>query len=102
MSEQRQRNFEITWPLFGDAQGAPFPVDPHQTLVPYAPPSAELERLAAREDLPAENNEVFEREARRMRESLPPTAPSGCARRAGSPTGSSSASRAARSRRWSR
>jgi hypothetical protein len=75
MSDQRQRNFEITWPLFGDAQGAPFPVDPHQTLVPYAPPSAELERLAAREDLPAENNEVFEREARRMRESLPPTAP---------------------------
>ncbi len=37
MADQRQRNFEITWPLFGDAQGAPFPVDPHQTLVPYAP-----------------------------------------------------------------
>lgn len=75
MSDQRQRNLEITWPLFGEGRGAPFPADPHQTLVPYAPASSDLERLGSREDLPCENTDAYEREARRLRESLPPTAP---------------------------
>ncbi len=73
MSEKR-RNFEITWPLFGDAQNSPFPVDPQQTFVPYAPPSAELERLEGAE-LPPETNEQVERDARKLKESLPPLAP---------------------------
>ncbi|HVJ22146.1 MAG TPA: hypothetical protein VM686_42360 [Polyangiaceae bacterium] len=75
MSGQRQRNFEITWPLFGDAQSQPFPVDPHQTLSPFAPPSEELARLARTSELPPETTEQVEREARKLRESLPPTAP---------------------------
>lgn len=74
MSDQRQRNLEITWPLFGDAQGAPFPVDPQQTLTPFAPPSEELHRLGGSE-LPPETTEQVEREARKLRESLPPMAP---------------------------
>jgi hypothetical protein len=74
MSE-RQRNFEITWPLFGDAQREPFPVDPQQTLSPFAPPSEELARLAKGPELPPETSEQAERHARRLRESLPPMAP---------------------------
>jgi hypothetical protein len=70
----RQRNFEITWPLFGDAQGAPFPVDPRQTFTGYAPESADLNRLQE-EDLPPETTEQAEREARKLKESLPPMAP---------------------------
>jgi hypothetical protein len=74
MSE-RQRNFEITWPLFGDPTSSPFPVDPAQTLSPFAPPSADIERLAEGTELPPETTEQGEREARKFRESLPPQAP---------------------------
>jgi hypothetical protein len=75
MSGQRQRNLEITWPLFGDAQSQPFPVDPHQTLSPFAPPSAELRKLADSTELPPETTEQVENDARKLRESLPPAAP---------------------------
>jgi hypothetical protein len=75
MSGQRERNLEITWPLFGESQRQPFPVDPRQTLSPYAPPSEELARLADGSELPPETTEQVEREARRLRESLPPMAP---------------------------
>src|SRR5262245_61340339 len=74
MSDQpRQRNLEITWPLFGDHQNSPFPVDPQQTLVP-APESAELERLEDSE-LPPETTDQVEHDARKLKESLPPVAP---------------------------
>src|SRR5687768_14389599 len=75
MSDERRRNFEITWPLFGDAQVAPFPIDPHQTLTSYAPESAQLDRLATHGDLAPDVAEQSEREARKLRESLPPMAP---------------------------
>jgi hypothetical protein len=75
MSEQRQRKLEITRPLFGDAPSRPLPVDPRQTLSHYAPPSEEIARLGSDEELPPETTEQVEREARNLRESLPPMAP---------------------------
>jgi hypothetical protein len=69
-----QRNLEITWPLFGEAE-SPFPADPQQSLSLYAPPSEQLTRLAYEGNLPPETTEQLEAEARQLRESLPPTAP---------------------------
>jgi hypothetical protein len=73
MSEQgKNKNFEITWPLFGDK--APFPADPGQSLRSFAIPDDDLKAFAELDDLP-ESSEQSEREARKLRESLPPQAP---------------------------
>lgn len=67
-----KRNLEITWPLFGDGQ--PFPTDPERTVTDFEPPASDLLALTKSAE-PADSTEQVEREVRRMRESLPPTAP---------------------------
>jgi hypothetical protein len=67
-----QRNLEITWPLFGDAQ--PFPADPQRTVTDFEPPAADLAALKTSAE-PPDSTARIEQEVRRMRESLPPTAP---------------------------
>jgi hypothetical protein len=66
------RNFEITWPLFGDAQ--PFPSDARRTLADFEPPASDLRALEVSPE-PPDDSERIERDVRRMRDSLPPTAP---------------------------
>jgi hypothetical protein len=68
----KQRNLEITWPLFGDAQ--PFPADPQRTVTDFEPPAADLAALKTSPE-PPDSTERIEQEVRRMRESLPPAAP---------------------------
>jgi hypothetical protein len=48
----KQRNLEITWPLFGDAQ--PFPADPERTVTDFEPPAADLAALETAQDSPSE------------------------------------------------
>jgi hypothetical protein len=67
-----QRNLEITWPLFGDAQ--PFPADPQRTVTDFEPQAADLAALKTSAE-PPDSTERIEQEVRRMRESLPPAAP---------------------------
>jgi hypothetical protein len=69
---ERKRNLEITWPLFD--QGQQFPEDPERTVSDFEPGSSDLVALGSLDD-PPERDERAEREARRMRESLPPSAP---------------------------
>jgi len=68
----KNKSFEITWPLFGDKP--PFPADPGQSMRSFALPDSELKAFAELEDLP-ESSEQSEREARKLRDSLPPQAP---------------------------
>jgi hypothetical protein len=68
----QQRNLEITWPLFGDAQ--PFPADPQRTVTDFEPQAADLAALKTSAE-PPDSSERIEQEVRRMRESLPPAAP---------------------------
>ena len=68
----KQRNLEITWPLFGDSQ--PFPADAERTVTDFEPPASDLQALEASPE-PPDSNERIEREVRAMRESLPPEAP---------------------------
>jgi hypothetical protein len=72
MASANQRNLEITWPLFGDAQ--PFPADASRTVTDFEPPASDLRALESFEEQPDATARI-EREVRRMRESLPPTAP---------------------------
>jgi len=72
MSSPKQRNLEITWPLFGDAQ--PFPADPNRTVTDFEPPASDLLALKTAQESPDATARI-EREVRAMRESLPPTAP---------------------------
>jgi hypothetical protein len=72
MSSNKQRNLEITWPLFGDAQ--PFPEDARRTVSDFEPPASDLLALETAPEPPDETKRI-EREVRAMRESLPPTAP---------------------------
>ncbi len=67
-----KRNLEITWPLFGSAQ--PFPADAERTVHDFEPPAADLQAMEASPE-PPDSTERIEREVRRLRESLPPTAP---------------------------
>lgn len=69
---QKQRNLEITWPLFGDAQ--PFPADANRTVTDFEPPASDLAALKISAE-PPDSTERIEQEVRRMRESLPPAAP---------------------------
>lgn len=68
----KERNLEITWPLFGDSQ--PFPADPERTVSDFEPPAADLQALRTSPE-PPDTTERVEREVRQMRESLPPAAP---------------------------
>lgn len=68
----RQRNLEITWPLFDEAQ--PFPADSERTVTDFEPPAADLAALKTSPE-PPDTTERIEREVRKMRESLPPAAP---------------------------
>jgi hypothetical protein len=72
MASEKQRNLEITWPLFGDAQ--PFPEDPARTVTDFEPPASDLQALESAEEEPGDTKRI-EREVRAMRESLAPTAP---------------------------
>lgn len=67
-----KRNLEITWPLFGESQ--PFPADAGRTVTDFQPSAADLVALES-SDEPPDSTERIEREVRRMRESLPATAP---------------------------
>lgn len=67
-----KRNFEITWPLFGESQ--PFPADPERTVHDFEPPASDLLALESSAE-PPDSTERIEHEVRRMRESLPPAAP---------------------------
>lgn len=69
---QNQRNLEITWPLFGDAQA--FPADAERAVADFEPPAADLAALKTSAE-PPDSTERVEQQVRRMRESLPPTAP---------------------------
>jgi hypothetical protein len=69
---QKQRNLEITWPLFGDAQ--PFPADPERTVADFEPPASDLAALEVSAE-PPDSTERIQQEVRRMRDSLPPSAP---------------------------
>jgi hypothetical protein len=68
----KQRNLEITWPLFGDSQ--PFPADAERTVTDFEPPASDLRALETSPE-PPDTTERIEREVREMRESLPPQAP---------------------------
>lgn len=68
----KQRNLEITWPLFGDGQ--PFPADPERTVTDFEPPASDLAALTTSAEAP-DSTDRIEREVRQMRESLPPAAP---------------------------
>jgi hypothetical protein len=68
----RERNFEITWPLFGDS--TPFSADPERTIADFEPPAADLQALKTSPE-PPDEDERIEQEVRQMRESLPPVAP---------------------------
>jgi hypothetical protein len=67
-----QRNLEITWPLFGEAQ--PFPADAERTVTDFQPAASELDALKAAGE-PPDSTARIEQEVRRLRESLPPAAP---------------------------
>src|SRR6187401_497981 len=69
----KERNLEITWPLFGDSQ--PFPADPERTVTDFEPPAADLVALEKAPEPPDSEDLRIQGEVRRMRESLPPTAP---------------------------
>lgn len=73
MSSSKQRNLEITWPLFGEAQ--PFPADPARTVTDFEPPAASLAALEDEGEPPDSVERRIEEEVRQMRESLPPAAP---------------------------
>jgi hypothetical protein len=68
----KQRNLEITWPLFGEAQ--PFPADAERTVTDFEPPASDLAALEASAE-PPDSSERIAQEVRRLRESLPPSAP---------------------------
>ena len=68
----QQRNLEITWPLFGEAQ--PFPADPQRTVTDFEPQAADLAALKTSAE-PPDSTERIQQEVRRMRESLTPAAP---------------------------
>jgi hypothetical protein len=68
----KERNLEITWPLFGTS--TPFPADPERTISDFEPPAADLQALKTSPDVP-DSDERIEQEVRQMRESLPPAAP---------------------------
>jgi hypothetical protein len=68
----KQRNLEITWPLFGDAQ--PFPADAERTVTDFEPPASDLAALKTSAE-PPDSTERITREVRQLRESLPPAAP---------------------------
>jgi hypothetical protein len=68
----KQRNLEITWPLFGDAQ--PFPADAERTVTDFEPPASDLAGLQTSAEQP-DSTERIERQVRQLRESLPPSAP---------------------------
>lgn len=72
MPTAKQRNLEITWPLFGDSQ--PFPENAERTVTDFEPPASDLLALETSPEPPDETRRI-EREVRAMRESLPPTAP---------------------------
>jgi len=69
---KKQRNLEITWPLFGEAQ--PFPADPQRTVTDFEPQAADLAALKTSAE-PPDSTQRIEQEVRRLRESLPPAAP---------------------------
>lgn len=68
-----KRNFEITWPLFGD-DSQPFPADPARTFDDFQPPAADLAALEQSAE-PPDSTERIQREVRQTRESLAPGAP---------------------------
>ncbi len=68
----KQRNLEITWPLFGESQ--PFPEDAARAFTDFEPPASDLQALTESPE-PPDESERIQQEVRRMRESLPPAAP---------------------------
>ncbi len=71
----KRRSFGATWPLFGDSPEPAFPADPSAAVVGLAPPSADLRALAVQSQPTPQLNRQAAREQKRLRESLPPSAP---------------------------
>lgn len=69
----KERNLEITWPLFGDSQ--PFPANAERTVTDFEPPASDLVALEEAPEPPDSEDVRIQGEVRRMRESLPPSAP---------------------------
>lgn len=67
-----KRGFEITWPLFGDAE--PFPADPARSVNAFEPQAAALDALEQSAE-PPDSSERLVREVKGTRDSLPPGAP---------------------------
>jgi hypothetical protein len=65
----------ITWPLRDEEPIAPLPIDPTQSVNAYAPPSADLQDLEARTDLPEPGEPHAEVTRRAALGTLPPGAP---------------------------
>lgn len=63
-----------TWPLFSEPPSLPFPEDPKLNLTPFRPDRAELDALGNAFDLP-ETSAQAQDEQRRLRETVPPSAP---------------------------
>jgi len=71
----KRRSFDATWPLFGDSPGPSFPADPGAAVLGLAPPSADLRALAIRSEATPQASRQAAREQKKLRESLPPSAP---------------------------
>jgi hypothetical protein len=69
----RKRTFDATWPLFGETPA--FPADPAAAVLGLSPPSADLRALAVNSQPDPATARQADREAKRLRDSLPATAP---------------------------
>ena len=74
MTSGKNPNLAGTWPLFDEGKREPFAAHPKETLASSSPAPAELVALDERTDFP-DGPPHREKEARRARDSLVPTAP---------------------------
>jgi hypothetical protein len=65
----------ITWPLRDEEPATPFPADATESLHAYAPPTADLQELQTRIDVPDSTEPALETTRKAAVGSLPPGAP---------------------------
>lgn len=71
---QKNPDLAGTWPLFDEGQPRPFPADPRGALSSSSPGESELAALDQRDQF-HDTPDSLAKNARRVRESLPPLAP---------------------------
>ena len=71
---QKNPDLAGTWPLFDEGQPRPFPADPQGSLSSSSPGESELAALDQQEQF-QDSPDSLAKNARRVRESLPPLAP---------------------------